>query len=174
MVFLRNRLVFGFIKNVIGTIFTVVLKIFQIFNLQFTLLLGLIGAILYITGTFEKSPVVLIIFQLLLILSILYAIVATIKKLLGLGKKKKRKEGAQIINQDNTDRQEGQKEPIEIQNQTSTENVSVKNVEQKPIYYRVKNKPNYYMAEYSDRVELYKKTEKGLIKIRTDYKGDTV
>lgn len=170
MVLFRNRLIFGFIKNVISTIFTVVLKIFQIFNLQFTLLIGLIGAILYITGTFDKSPVVLLVFELLIIFSVFYAIVATIKKLLGLGKKKKRSEGAQIVNQDSIKEESALNKP-ETNNQENSEIQESK--EQKPIYYRVKGKPNFYMAEYANRIELYKKTETGLVKIRTDYKGET-
>ncbi len=39
-----------------------------------------------------------------------------------------------------------------------------------PVYYRVAQNPKYVMAEYSDRVELYYETPRGLKYVRTDYK----
>ena len=41
---------------------------------------------------------------------------------------------------------------------------------EKPKYYRVKQNPEYLMAEYADRYELYRITPNGLVKVRTDYK----
>jgi hypothetical protein len=41
---------------------------------------------------------------------------------------------------------------------------------EKPAIYRIMQNPRYVMYEYSDRVELYKETEKGLMYIRTDFK----
>jgi hypothetical protein len=41
---------------------------------------------------------------------------------------------------------------------------------EKPKIYRVMQNPQYIMYEYSDRVELYKETEKGLLFVRTDFK----
>ncbi len=166
MILLRNRLVVGVIKNIIKTVFTVVLKIFQFFNLQFSLLIALIGCVLYITGTFDQNPVVLLVFQLLLIVSIVYAIVGTIKKVLGIEKKNKNSKGVQIVKPE-------QKESTENQQDEQKEQPIVSQSlekEQKPMYFRVKNHPDYIMAEYLDRVELFKKTETGLRKIRTDYK----
>ena len=43
-------------------------------------------------------------------------------------------------------------------------------VEEKPKYFKVKQNPNYIMAEYMDRYELLVKTESGLKLVRTDYK----
>lgn len=160
MILLRNRLIVGVIKNIIKTVFTVVLKVFQFFNLQLSLLVALIGCVLFITGTFDQNPVVLLVFQLLLIVSIIYAIVGTIKKVLGIDKASKNSKGVQIINADKKENEQQEKPAVE---QTTKE-------EQKPIYFRVKNHPDYIMAEYSDRVELFKRTEAGLRKIRTDYK----
>ena len=41
-----------------------------------------------------------------------------------------------------------------------------------PQYFLVKQNPNYIMAEFEDRYELYEKTDKGLVKIRTDQKAN--
>ena len=90
MILYKNRLIFGIIKNFFVTIFTILYKILAFFNLQLTLLIALIGGILYFTGVFEQNPAILIIFYVLLIISIGYAILATIKKLLGLDKKDKK------------------------------------------------------------------------------------
>ena len=163
MILLRNRLIVGVIKNIIKTVFTVVLKIFQFFNLQFSLLIALIGCVLYITGTFDQNPVVLLVFQLMLIASIVYAIVSAIKKLLGIDNKNKNSKGVQIVKPEQQENTE---------NEQKEQSVAVQTIEkeQKPMYFRVKNHPDYIMAEYSDRVELFKRTEAGLRKIRTDYK----
>ena len=110
MILLRNRLVVGVIKNIIKTVFTVVLKIFQFFNLQFSLLIALIGCVLYITGTFDQNPVVLLVFQLLLIDSIVYAIVGTIKKVLGIEKKNKNSKGVQIVKPEQKESTENQQD----------------------------------------------------------------
>ena len=163
MILLRNHLVIGVIKNIISTVFSVILKIFRFFNLHYSLLIALIGCVFYITGTFDKNPVVLLVFQLLLIASIVYAIVSAIKKLLGIDKKNKNSKGVQIVKpeqQENTENEQ-KEQPVVVQ---------AVEKEQKPMYFRVKNHPNYIMAEYSDRVELFKRTETGLRKIRTDYK----
>ena len=163
MILLRNRLIVGVIKNIIKTVFTVVLKIFQFLNLQFSLLIALIGCVLYITGTFDKNPVVLLVFQLMLIVSIIYAIVGTIKRVLGIDKKNKNSKGVQIVKPEQKENTESEQKEQPIVAQTIEK-------EQKPMYFRVKNHPDYIMAEYLDRVELFKKTETGLRKIRTDYK----
>ena len=160
MILYKNRLIFGIIKNIFVTLFTIVYKIFALFNLQLTLLIALIGVILYFTGVFEQNTAILIVFYILLIISISYAILSTIKKLLGLDKKIKKSKGAQIIVAKTEE--ESSAETQQEKNQPKTET---------PTYFRVKNHPDYVMAEYNDRYELFRKTEEGLKKIRTDYKG---
>lgn len=160
MILYKNRLIFGIIKNIFVTLFTIVYKIFALFNLQLTLLIALIGVILYFTGVFEQNTAILIVFYILLIISISYAILSTIKKLLGLDKKIKKSKGAQII--DAKTEEESSAEAQQEKNQPKTKT---------PTYFRVKNHPDYVMAEYNDRYELFRKTEEGLKKIRTDYKG---
>ena len=162
MILYRSPLIFGFIRKIIKVFFTVLYKIFAFFNLQLTLLLSLIGLVLYITGIFEKNSIVLIIFYVLLVLSIVYAIMGTIKRLLGIEKRVKKSKGAQIVNEQ-IDKQESAQEEA---NQVKTEQVK----KESPTYYTVKQNNNYIMAEYSDRYELFKKTEQGLKKVRTDYK----
>lgn len=163
MILYKSPLIFGVIKRVIGVVFTVIYKIFAFFNLQFTLLLALIGAVLYLTGVFNSNKVVLIIFYLFLVLSIIYAISGTIKRLLGIENRVKKSKGAQIINQE---QHQENMQPQSEQAQNTIEQVE----KESPTYYTVKQNNNYVMAEYSDRYELYKKTENGLKKVRTDYK----
>lgn len=167
MILYRNRLIFGLIRNIIVTIFTIILKILDFFSLQFTLLIALIGLILFLTGAFE-NPIVLLIFQIILVISIIYAIVGTIRKTLGIEKgRSKRKNGAQIVKQQ---KQEYIEQAAYQKEEPTNNSVNQSNIEQGPKYYNVKNHSGYIMAEYSDRVELYRKTESGLKKIRTDYK----
>lgn len=161
MILHRSPLVFGIIKRIIGVFFTVIYKIFAFFNLQFTLLLSLIGLVLYLTGVFNTNKTVLIIFYLFLVFSIIYAIAGTIKRLLGIEKRVKKSKGAQIINEQETQKQ--QSAQVEIQK------VEEPKIES-PTYYTVKQNNNFIMAEYSDRYELFRKTEDGLKKVRTDYK----
>lgn len=157
MILYRNRLLFGLVKNIIKTVFSVVYKILALFNLHYTILLVLVGVILYFTGAFEGSDgVVLLIYQILIVLSVVHAIVGTVKRLLGLDKKVKKSKGAQIVNKnvvkDDDANDNGQPE------------------KEKPTYFRVKQSPDYVMAEYSDRYELYRKSEGRLKHVRTDYK----
>ena len=162
MILYRSPLIFGIVRKIIKVFFTVIYKIFAFFNLQFTLLLALIGLVLYITGIFSSNQSVLIVFYLLLVLSIIYAIVGTVKKLLGIQPSVKKSKGAQIINQQ-----------VEMAEPKQTESGSVNTEQVKketPTYFTVKQNNNFIMAEYSDRYELFRKTEDGLKKIRTDYK----
>lgn len=177
MIPLRNRLIFGIIKKIIVMFFTVIYKILALFNLQFTLLLLLVGLILFLTGAFQNSAV-LIVFYVLIVFSIVLAIISTIKRILGIDKKTKKSKGAQIVDTNGAKQQTVQPAMAQPQVQTvqaqvvpstlSAENSIVK--EEQPIYYRVKQNTNYVMAEYSDRYELFKKTENGLVKVRVDRK----
>ena len=159
MILYRSPLIYGTIKRIVQVFFTVIYKIFNFLNMQFTLLLALIGLVLYLTGAFSSNNVVLIIYYLLLVLSIVYAIVATIKKLLGLSPRVKKSKGAHIIDQQ-----------IETIKAEKHEPIKEERVVERPTYYTVKQNNNFIMAEYSDRYELYKKTEDGLKKVRTDFK----
>lgn len=147
------------IKALIKGVFKLIYKLISLFNLQFTLFVVLIGTLLYFTGTLSNNQTVLLVFQAALIISVVYAILTTIKKLLGIGKKVKKSKGMQIV---------------EPERKTKTEEEQTVSVEQpigKPKYYRVKQNPDYVMAEYSDKYELYRIGQNGLIKIRTDYKS---
>ena len=147
------------IKALIKGVFKLIYKLISLFNLQFTLFVVLIGTLLYFTGTLSNNQTVLLVFQTTLIISVVYAILTTIKKLLGIGKKVKKSKGMQIV---------------EPERKTKTEEEQTVSVEQpieKPRYYRVKQNPDYVMAEYSDKYELYRIGQNGLIKIRTDYKS---
>ena len=162
MILYKNRLIFGIIKNIIVTTFKVLYKIIELLNLQVPLLFALVGLVMFLTGVFEKNPIVLTIFYVLLVVAIVSSIVATIKKLLGLDKRVKKSKGAQIVEV---------KTEKDIEKPEKTEKKETPKVkEDAPTYYRVKQNPNYVMAEYEDKYVLYKRTESGLKQIRTDYK----
>lgn len=164
----RNRLIFGIIWKTVKVFFTVIYSILSFFNLHYTLLVGLIGVVLYFTGALDNNRAVLIVFCLILILTIVYAIVASIRKLLGLDKKVKRSKGVQIVPEKQVENTaENSTNEVE-QNFTQQHQADIQT--EKPKYYRVKQNPSYVMAEYSDRYELFKLENGTLKKVRTDYK----
>ena len=61
-------------KALIVGIFKLIYKVLSFFNLQPTLFVSLIGVILYLTGTFKANPTVLFIFQIALIITLIYAV----------------------------------------------------------------------------------------------------
>lgn len=153
------------------TIFSFLYKLLALLNLQPALFVALIGAVLYFTGVMNDYPVVLILFQVLLVFSAIYAIVATIRKLLGLDKRVKKSKGMQIVGgaaeSENKKEQAVNNQTLSGQTVASMQEVLVDNA---PRYFRVKQNPDYVMAEYADRYELFLITDGGLKKIRTDYK----
>ena len=159
----RNRLIIGIIRRFINVVFTVVYKILSLFNLQFTLLVLLIGLVLFLTGSFHKNPTVLLVFEVILICSIVYAIITTLKRMLGINKKPKKSKGAQILDTDSITSSQEKSGEQQVVFQT------VQAVET-PTYYRVKQNSEYVMAEYKDRYELYRIIDGQMKKIRTDYK----
>lgn len=158
MILFRSRLIFGIIKKIFSSLFAAVYAIISMLNLQVTFLVFLIGIILYLTGTFENK-VYLVIFYFFVILSIVFSIYGTIKKLLGLGKKVSKKKNIQIMDSEQEDK-------------AQVEEVEQQNIEKKtyPKYYKVRQRENAVMAEYEDRYELYEKKNGVWIKIRTDDK----
>ena len=162
----KSRLIFGIFKSMFGAVFGVLYKLISLFNLQFTALTLLIGIVLYFTGVFEQSSAFKTIYQLLIVLSAVYAIIATIKKLLRLDNKVKKSKGAQIKTLSSEEKNERKEERIEELPRVKEQ----ENKEEKPRYFRIKKNPNFVMAEYSDRYELYKIEGGRLIKIRSDYK----
>ena len=152
-------------KDFFKTILTFVYNIFNVLNLVPALFISLVGLVLYVTGTFNTYPVVALIFQLLLIAAVIYAIIATGRKLLGLDKRVKKSKGMQIVS-DNESAKDTVKEKKK-EKDLPTETVQVV---EKPKYFKLKQNPDYIMAEYQDRYELFLITDAGLKKIRTDYK----
>lgn len=163
---IRNRLIFGMIKRIISTLFKAIYSVISIFNLQLALLVLVVGLVVYLTGAMN-NPTVKLIFDGAFILSVVFAILLTIKKLLGIGKSPKKSKGVQVVNTEQTVQQAQPVQPVVatpiIQSQTV--------VPEKPVYYRVKGNDNYVMAEYSDKYELFLITDGGLKKVRTDFKN---
>lgn len=169
-------------KKLIKAIFGAIYKVLSLLNLQFALLVLFVGLVLYICGVFEGGGIPLLIFTLLFIGSLLAAVIITIAKIFGAGKDKKKDKDSsvQIVSQTEEESNTKQSTP----EQTSFESQQTQDIdfvqpnefdkknieEEKPCYYRVKQNPNYMMAEYSNRYELYLITPQGLRKVRTDYK----
>lgn len=195
MLGIRNNLIFGVIGKVIALIFRTLFKILKTFHVLPMFVVGITGVILYFTGTFENKTV-LIVFDVVLGLSGMYAIWATVSGISKIGKKKnkekKKKEKRGKVGimggvKDNGEQLQvpiamdgGQvqyaPQPVYVQPQPIVQPVVQQVVQQpQPVqvrYYEVKQNPSLVMAEYADRYELYKKTSGGLLKIRTDYKKD--
>lgn len=98
MAFLKTGLVFGLIKKVIVAVFKAVYTVLSFFNLHLTVLVGLVGLVLFLTGTFDKYPTVQTGFYIAIIASVIVAIIITIKKLLGLSNKNRKRKGVEIMN----------------------------------------------------------------------------
>ena len=163
MIFIKNRLIFGAIGKIIGGIFKFIYKLIDLFCLQFVVIVGLIGLVLYFTGAIKEGDTGYIVVAFALIISVVYAIIGTIKKCLGVSKKSKT-EGVQIVDQP-------QKKPRKWFEKKQVEEINEEPIqEEKPVYYNVKSKTNHVMAEFSDRYELYRVENGKLIRIRTDYK----
>ncbi len=314
MLTVQSRLIYGLIKWITKGVVKLILKIIKLFSLQFALLVLIFGGILYLSGGWYTLPALQFLFYFLMIASVVYALVSTVRNLLGLGKKsdndekgstvkekkakknKKNKKknsadgvedieqtpqttinpqpqlmvnGQPVINgqpqylpyQQPQPLQNEQQVVINAQPQPTTyeqmghmtygqpqpnsyaqpqpttyeqmghmtygqpqpnsygqpqympyeqpqpspceqsqgaqceqsaavdgiaktdgqEKVAANNeisvlvnnldVEEKPVYYAVKNQPGFVMAEFSNRYELYLKTENGLQRVRVDYKG---
>lgn len=180
MSFLKTGLIFGLIKKIIVSIFKAVYAILSIFNLHLTLFIGLIGLVLFLTGVFDEYPSVKTGFDIAIIVSIIIAIVVTVRKLLGLSDKKRKKNGVEIMPADEADAsavERDKNEDVVIKDERSPrrEQFATEDSEkpaQYPVYYEVKQNRNYVMAEYADRYELYFRDRNGLIKIRTDMKTE--
>lgn len=195
MSFLKTGLIFSLIKRVIVTIFKAVYAILSFFNLHLTLLVGLVGLVLFLTGVFDKYPSVQTGFHIAIIASVLVAIFVTIRKLLGLSDKKRKRKGIEIMEvEKNAESEEKTAQTAtvfsrdaaygaaslteggQLSRQTQTAPSSSEDdfgkIVKYPVYYAVKQNQNYIMAEYADRYELYFKDRNGLKKIRTDLKTE--
>lgn len=151
------------VRKLIKKIFAIIYKVIAFLNLQPALMVVLVGGVLYFTGVYDRVETLKIILQVAFIFSAIYAIVVTACNLLGLGKKRiKRSKGAQIVSEVHSEEQPVA--TVQSVQQTPVKEVSA------PVYYKVKQNPNYIMAEYADRYELYLNQNGKLVKIRTDIK----
>ena len=163
MLTVKSRSIFGGLKKAVKIIFEAVYKVLSFFNLQFALLVGFAGLILYVTGLFHNNPQLKVWFLVVLIGSVILGLFLFVRKLFNANKKLDEKAERGSVQ---TVRVEPEKEE---QVPTQTETPVIQN--DKPKYYKVAQNPNFIMAEYTDRYELYKKTPNGLVKVRTDLKN---
>lgn len=89
MLLVKNRLIFGAIKTVFGAIFKTIYGILGLFSLQPLVFCAVAGALLEIAfRAVSGSDAGFILFHLILCLCVLYAVLRTVYRLLGLGRKK--------------------------------------------------------------------------------------
>ncbi len=153
-------MIIGAIKKIIKTIFRALYAVISLLNLQFTLFVAVVGLILYLTGVLTGNDVVKVCFIVLIAISLVYALVATLSKLFGLDKREKR------VRREKVKEEEGE----DYYPSSPTEREYSSEGAEQPRYFRVKQNPNLIMAEYEDRYELYEVDGKNMKKIRTDYK----
>ncbi len=146
------------IKKIISTVCKAFYAVISLLNLQLTLFVAVIGLLLYLTGVLTDDSIAKTVMIVLVALSVIYAIIATVYKIFGLGKKK-------------TTRQKPEKVMVKAESQEQTRvEEPIKIVESKPRYYKVKQNQDLIMAEYDDRYELFEVVNGRMKKIRTDYK----
>ena len=193
MILVKSRLIFGLIKTIISLAFKIVYKIIKWFRLIFAVLVFIAWVILHFTGVLADYPYIKIILAVLMVLALIYPIYALIRKLT-----KKRinngEENSQTIidSEGKTYQADKPYKPYQTEQPYKPNNVFqagpnyqselIKQEQSSSIqysgssdptfigYFKVKQNPNYLMAEYTDRYELFLKTENGLKKVRVDYK----
>ncbi len=188
MILIKNRLIFGIIRGAIVTVFKLVYSVIKLLRLQEVLLLLMVGLVLFLTGAFSNSTL-LTLYVITVAGSVVLTILYSIRKIFKNNKKPKKSRGVAIMPNEYVEQPPVQSDmeryyeqrhedyaKQELQKAPSVEYVTPRyeaKIEERvtPRYFAVKGHPGYYMAEYSDRVELYKNTETGLKKIRTDYKN---
>ncbi len=168
MIYVKNRLIFGLVGKIIKLVLKTVYKFLSFFNLHITMFVAVVGAILYFTGVLTSHRTILLVFYVLLIGSVIYAIFSSVKKLLGLGKKVEKKGSVQIVERDTDQNVSVQEQTVQSTNQSVLPQIDPS----KPIrYFAVKDNPSVVVAEYDNRYVLYYKTQSGFKYVRTDFKG---
>lgn len=174
MSFVKTGVIVSLVKRVIVSVFKAVYTILSLFNLHLTILVGLVGLVLYLTGVFDKYPAVELGFYFLFFASVILAVILSVRKLLGLvAPKEKKKRGVEIVEETdsaNAPAPEPEQPPVRAEVAAETPAQPVPEPITYPRYFTVKQNKDYVMAEYKDRYELYFKDRNGLRKIRTDYK----
>ena len=185
MIVYRNRLIFGVVGMIISTVFQAVYAVISFLKLQFVFLVSILWAILYLVGMTAKYPILNLFLSLALISSVMYAVVSILKALLGIDNKKRKRRGAQLVNNQTVQPVMQTAQPVQNTQFNQTTNASQitpqengqayqtgtpNAVNEQPRYFRVKQNRELIMAEYSDRYELYKISGGTLVKLRTDFK----
>ena len=184
---LGRYFIFGIIEKAITFVVKTLLKLLGFFHLTPMFLVGIVGVILHFTGVLNDQTARTV-FNVAIGLCAFYALCAIVYSFTGRGKKnrenkrgkvevvKKKKKGKKgeealqpVIMSQPVIMPEQTSQQVVIPQQTVVQPVYTQ-IKAGPTYYEIKNNPSFVMAEYLDKYVLYKKTENGLVKIRTDYK----
>ena len=174
----RFNFIFAPIRFAVKLVFKIIYKILSLFHLQLFLFVGLVGIILWATGVLDNYFAVRVIFLIVLFFSVAYALVMTVRSLLGLNKKKNKKFGAVEVVEGGIETPEVKEQPKKEIAKAESEETGADMAKyfkeekpQYPKYFAVKNRPDYVMAEYEDRYVLYLKTGGVMKMIRQDFKN---
>lgn len=150
------------ILKIIKIIVVVVYKLLKALHLRFVFLIAIAGLILYWTGAFNTNEVT-VIYLIVAVFSVLLSFYLNGRNKLSKNKNKNVKIKSKNIEEVNQENEEESVQEVEPEKNTEEE-------KNEPIFYNVKGKSGYVMAEYKDRYELYKKVKGGLEKVREDKK----
>ncbi len=175
MLYVRNYVIFGAVRSFFTALFTVIYKIISVFRLQPLLFCIVAGALAEIAfGWIGGSETGFALFHLALCLCVAYAVVSVVYRILRpvrKGKREKRRFSAQIVGEGSAPEKEPRRADAAEERAAGNEPPLRENAEERPRYYRVRQNPAYVMAEFSDRVELYREEGGRLQYVRTDYKN---
>lgn len=178
MLYVKNYVIFGAIRSLFAAFFTVIYKIISVFRLQPFLFCIVAGALVEIAfGWIGGTAVGFAVFHLSLCLCVAYAVIAVIAGILRPhGRAKKQRAATQLVSgqaapsketPEFSEAEKRQAPPLREETRPREEFPPRERVK----YYRVKQNPAYVMAEFGDRVELYKEENGRLAYVRTDYKN---
>lgn len=177
MIYYKSYLIISSVKSALKLVLKIIDKILNRLHLYLCLTVLTVGLLLFLLGVFSRHGEYLYGFIGALIISLLYALL----RIKGEVKKKffSKRGSAQIVPPETEETRKNKTENEDLQysgyNNPALQNEDTgfqteKKQEKYPKYYNVKGKPDYVMAEFSDRYELYLKTRNGLRKIREDKK----
>lgn len=159
--------IFSIILWAVSLALKIISYVIRLLHLQVIAVYVIVGVLVQlIWGTILGNSTVTTVYSIGFVLVIIFTLLSTFRGFLS-GVKLPPPNVKPIPKKTERERKE---EPTSIEEYpNSAMQVEVKK-EEKPVYYEVKQNKNYVMAEYSNRYELYLKTESGLTLIRTDLK----
>lgn len=167
MIYIKSRKLFPSFFKTGKTVSKWIFDFLTFLNLHVILFVVVVGILLYLLGVFNTVPELVIVYPIVLVLSIIFAISSTINKIINPKSKNKKKKK-------NTQDKDEPKVDVKVSNDVNYNEPKV----DEPLdttkvirYFKTAKNPNVVVVEYIDRYDLYYKSNTGFKFIRTDYKG---